>query len=105
MKDSKNEFRQIFKNIPGFEWCQLMKSASKFSSSIIAKIVITFLKIVAPELIRRCPYPPIRIEKSNRTIPSVITAMLPNGEHRSNFIFRHKNGDVLLNSTITLRIF
>jgi len=104
MRDSKNEFRELYKNFPGFEWCQLMKTVSKYSSNILAKSAIIFMKKIAPEFVRPCPYPPFRLEKLNITVPNVIIAMVPVGDYRISLLLRSKNGDCFYNSSAIVRV-
>lgn len=105
MKDSNNNFRELYKNFPSFEWCKLMKSASKFSSNIIAKCAVTLMKRIAPELTRPCPIPPMKIQKLNISIPNVIIAMIPMADYRVTCIMKAKNGDIFFNSSATFRVY
>jgi len=104
MRNSKNEYRELFKNFPEFEWCKLIKT-SKFSKNLLAKCTVIFIKKIAPELARPCPIQSIQIEKSNITIPNIIIQMVSSGEYRVTSIMKYKNGDVFFNSSVIVRAY
>jgi hypothetical protein len=82
-----------------------MKSASKFSSNIIAKCAVIFMKRISPELTRPCPIPPTKIHKVNISIPNIITAMIPTADYRVTCVMRARNGDVFFNSSAIFKVF
>lgn len=103
IKDSKNKFRELYKNFPEFEWCALMKKSSKFSSNILAKVTIMFMKMILPDFVRPCPVMPRKLEVSNATVPNLLLSMISSADYRVTSIMKYKNGDVFFNSSVILR--
>lgn len=98
-KDSKNQFRELYKNFPEVDWCQVMKSSSKFSANIFAKATVMFCKRLIPEFIRACPFPPINLYRANQSLPFQFQVMIPSGIYRLIVLLRNKSKDVLLNAS------
>lgn len=78
-------------------WCKLMDGTSKQASNYLIKIAVMVIKSKVPELKRQCPIGPIIIDKFNITLDSKVIAMFPNGIYRIIFLWKHKNGEVMLN--------
>ena len=89
--------------MPAFEWCKLMKSGSKFSSNILAKVTIMFMKRIYPEFVRPCPLSPRKIEVLNFTVPNLLLNMMSSADYRVTSIMNYNNGDVFFNSSVILR--
>ncbi|CAG9797598.1 unnamed protein product [Chironomus riparius] len=104
-KDSNNEFRELFKNIPTLNWCKIMDGTSKLTSNFLVKIIILVVKEKFPEIYKRCPLGPGIVDKVNTTIDRRVVVMFPTGIYRINVAWINKGGDLMFNFLALLEIF
>ncbi|CAG9806362.1 unnamed protein product [Chironomus riparius] len=105
VKNSQDDYHEIFKKFPAIDWCKAMKTASSYSSNFVAKSLLLFCKKLAPELMRSCPFPVINFEKRNVTVPNVVLSLVPVGVYRIMLAFKKKNGGVMFNSSLIVHVF
>lgn len=98
--DSNNQFRQLYKNFPEFDWCKLMGTSSKYSSNILAKFATIFVKRSIPEFVRPCPFPPMQFHRDNNSLPYQFVAMIPVGIYRIMVLISYKNIDMMFNISV-----
>lgn len=77
-----------------------MNADRKYSSNTFAKILLSVLKKIFPELLQRCPYPPMSLEKVNFTAPYIYMAMIPVGTYRITGVLRSRNSDSYVNVSL-----
>ena len=103
-RDSNNEFRELFKNLPAMNWCKLMDGTSKLSSNFMAKITIILIKSRIPEMAKQCPIGPVIIDRPNFTIDSKLISMFPNGFYRVTMVLKYKKGEIMFDFSILIEL-
>lgn len=103
-RDSNNEFRELFKNLPAINWCKLMDGTSKLSSNFMAKITIILVKSKFPEMAQKCPIGPLIIDRANFTIESKLIAMFPNGFYRVTVTLKYKKGEIMFEISLLMEL-
>jgi hypothetical protein len=81
-----------------------MNSDRIYSTNIFAKILLNVFNKIFPEFIRRCPYPPIPIEKINLTVPYIFVAMIPVGVYKGIGVVRCNRNENLLNVSLIAEV-
>lgn len=104
-EDQNGKYQQIFKHIPEFDWCKVLKSASKNSPNIFAKICVLVMRRFVPLLASQCPFPVMEVELHNKTVPFQYLTLVPPGTYRIEIVWMYKNHDVMLNLTVVGKLF
>lgn len=83
-----------------------MKSTSKFTKNVIAKLAVLIARKIFPEFIKRCPYKAdSQVHMENKTLEYKFLSLVPAAVYKVQIKIHLKNGIDLLNVTLYCEIF
>ena len=103
-RDSNNEFRELFKNLPAINWCKFIDGTSKYSANFMAKIPIILVKSKLPEMAQRCPQGPMIVHRANFTVESKLISMFPNGFYRITVTMKYRKGELMFDFSMLMEL-